>query len=463
VAADVPLALQTLYAELVDRAASDAFDEAFAEEGTFVPKTVRGRRYWYFQMPTGKGRVQRYVGPETPELLDRIKHHKRDRQDRRDRQTLVSTLVRSGHLPSPQPEIGEIVAALARAGVFRLRGVLVGTSAYQAYAAMLGARLPVAGLHTEDVDIAQFAAVSVAVGDQTPSALEILREVDASFRPVSEQTDNRRTTKYRAANGLRVDFLTPNRGPDTDQPASLPAFHTDAAQLRFLDFLIRDPEPAVLHGTGIYVTVPAPQRYAIHKLIVARRRRPGAAKSDKDVQQAASLLEVLIRKRPHELRSAWTEAYSRGPKWRKLLGEGLALVTAAVRDATVKVVGARRSAVDGLDLVFSAPVARYDSGRDVVLFRGEANGESVRCAVSLEAFEDFAEVESLDGDGCLAVYRKNRSLFEKMARLKYLEWPIEQIDEVLIKSADLEKLREQLNSPSAPAAPAPRKGRGRRP
>ena len=462
-AADVPLALQTLYAELVDRAASDAFDEAFAEDGTFVPKTVRGRRYWYFQMSTQKGRAQRYVGPETPELLDRIKHHKRDRQDRRDRQSLVSTLVRSGHLPSPQPEIGEIVAALAKAGVFRLRGVLVGTSAYQTYAAMLGMRLPVAGLQTEDVDIAQFAAVSVAVEDKTPTALEILWEVDASFRPVSEQTDNRRTTKYRAANGLRVDFLTPNRGPDTDQPASSPAFHTDAAQLRFLDFLIRDPEPAVvLHGTGIYVTVPAPQRYAVHKLIVARRRRPGAAKSDKDVQQASSLLEALIRKRPHELKSAWVEAYGRGPKWRKLLGESMALIPADVRDSLLKSVGMARSVVDGLDLTFAAPVARYDSARDVVTFRGEANGESVRCAVSRETLDDHFRLRQATDAARLELFRENRSLFERMTRLKYMEWPIEKLDEALIKTEDLERLLAGIKTPSAPSKPAPRRGRGRR-
>jgi hypothetical protein len=44
----------------------------------------------------------------------------------RERRSLVSTLVRSFGLQPPVPEIGEVVNVLANAGVFRLRGVLVG-------------------------------------------------------------------------------------------------------------------------------------------------------------------------------------------------------------------------------------------------------------------------------------------------------------------------------------------------
>lgn len=46
-----------------------------------------------------------------------------------------------------------------------------------------------------------------------------------------------------------------------------------ADPLRFLDFLIYEPVRAVLlHKSGISVIVPAPERYAVHKLIVASRR-----------------------------------------------------------------------------------------------------------------------------------------------------------------------------------------------
>ena len=67
------------------------------------------------------------MGADTPELLERIAHHREARNDERERRALVSTLVRSFNLPRPIPETGDTIAALAKAGVFRLRGILVGT------------------------------------------------------------------------------------------------------------------------------------------------------------------------------------------------------------------------------------------------------------------------------------------------------------------------------------------------
>lgn len=321
------LQVQTIYAELLERTAAGAFAEAFPEEGNFVRKTLKGRSYWYFQATTPDGRVQRYVGPETPELLERISRHKNLRNDVRERRTLVSTLVRSLGIPPPLAEIGDIVQALAGAGVFRLRGVLVGTVAYQIYPAMLGARLSGVAFRTDDVDIAQFREVSVAVGDATPPILDVLRSIDKTFRPIPHMSDGRKVTRYQGRGQLRVDFLTPNRGKDSSTPRTLPALRTNAEPLRFLDFLIRDAEPAVvLHGAGIYVSVPPPQHYAVHKLIVARRRAAGSAKQEKDLKQAESLIEVLAEKRPYDLRDAWNEAQGRGAAWRKLLTEASALL-----------------------------------------------------------------------------------------------------------------------------------------
>lgn len=334
------LVMQTTYAELLDRCRATAFHVDFPADGTFVPKTIKGKRYWYFQQSAHEGRAQKYVGLETPELLKQISEHKIFREDERERRALVSTLIRSFGLPRPLPEIGEIVAALAKAGVFRLRGILVGTVAYQTYAPMLGKRLPLPNLQTGDVDIAQFKNVSVAIEDKTPPVLDVLKAVDKTFRPVPHIHDQHNVTSYIAKNGLRVDFLTPNEGPDTDVPQPLPAFQTDAEPLRFLDFLIHDPEPAViLHGAGIYVLVPSPERYAVHKLIVSRRRQQGTSKREKDIQQSAGLIEVLIDKRPHEIKSAWNEAFLRGPTWQQLLTEGLSLLPTEVRDRLAKMVG----------------------------------------------------------------------------------------------------------------------------
>jgi hypothetical protein len=68
--------MQTTYAELLQRCAATAFSDAFPEDGTFIPKTIKGKRYWYFQQSSDDGRAQKYVGPETPQLLEQISNHK---------------------------------------------------------------------------------------------------------------------------------------------------------------------------------------------------------------------------------------------------------------------------------------------------------------------------------------------------------------------------------------------------
>jgi hypothetical protein len=333
---------------------------------------------------------------------------------------------------------------LATAGVFRLRGVLVGTVAYQVYAAMLGVRLPAAMVQTEDVDVAQFADVSAAIGDATRPMAEVLREVDASFRPVPH-VDPQRVTRYVAASGVRVEFLTPNRGRETEQPQNLPALGTDAQPLRFLDFLIRDPEPAVLlHGPGILVSVPAPQRYALHKLVVARRRREDA-KRDKDRLQAQALLDALVRRRPHELRAAWVEAFGRGRTWRRLLGEGLGLLPPATRDHVLRTVGARRAIIPGLNLHFVPGRVGYDDeareGYVFALVESDAMGsEGIRCCVDQDALEACFGPGPFDRAGCLASLRQHRTLIEHAARTKYLTAPVGFDHDVQLTRSDLEAM-----------------------
>ena len=435
------LVLQTTYAELVDRCATAAFDASFSGNGAFTPKIVNGRRYWYFQSTTDGVRSQRYVGPETPDLLKQIEEHKAALDDERERRSLVSTLVRSFGMPQPIPEIGATVEALAKAGVFRLRGVLVGTVAYQTYSAILGQKLPSAILQTGDIDIAQFGNVSVAVEDKTPPVLEILKEADNTFRPLLT-IHKGHVTSYTAKNGLRVDFLTPNEGPDTNEPQPLPAFQTDAQPLRFLNYLIYDSIPAVLlYGAGIYVTVPSPQRYAIHKLIISRRRSEGTGKREKDIHQVEGLFSLLWQKRSYELKSAWEEAYSKGNEWRRLLVEGLSELSPHPRDGLLKIIDHRRSFVTGLDLTFNSAPPFYDFSRDVITFEGKTNGGIIKCAISREALADHFGANNTDQKGRIEIFNRNRSAIEILARKKYLIFPIEEPGSVLIKTSDVEALR----------------------
>ena len=71
--------------------------------------------------------------------------------------------------------------------------------------------------------------------------------------------------------------------------------------------------------------VPRPERYAIHKLIVADRRRDGegSLKSAKDREQAAFMIEAMAEDRPDDLARACAAALEVGPRWREHIGNSL--------------------------------------------------------------------------------------------------------------------------------------------
>lgn len=317
---------RTIYADLAQRALDVRFANDFPLEGRFIRWRRNEREYWYFDRTDESGKkVRRYVGPVADaEITRRVAEHKELKNAVRQRRRLVSALVRDARLPTPDRTAGDVVAALADAGFFRLRGVLVGTVAYGCYPAYLGIRLADALQRTQDTDLAQFHSISVAVDDTTDDVREVLRVVDPTFDAIPDQMDGRRTTKFVNAEGYRVEFLTPNRTSDdvAGKPARMPALGgVDAVPLRFLDFLIYEPVRAVmLHRAGVPVTIPAPERYAVHKLIVASRRRKdgsGEAKDRKDLNQAVSLFRAMIElRRSDDLADAWMEARDRGPAWR---------------------------------------------------------------------------------------------------------------------------------------------------
>ncbi len=92
--------------------------------------------------------------------------------------------LRAGGIPTPDGLSGNVLAALAEAGAFRLRAVVVGSLAFQCYLPMLGFRAPGAAARTGDVDIGQFPAVSIAVDDRIePDLLSVLKSATRPSRP----------------------------------------------------------------------------------------------------------------------------------------------------------------------------------------------------------------------------------------------------------------------------------------
>ncbi|WP_374636809.1 GSU2403 family nucleotidyltransferase fold protein [Paracoccus sp. (in: a-proteobacteria)] len=302
-------------------------DEAVGDlRGTATRVTRNGRVYWYDSYRVGSEVRKHYIGEDSPELAARIARHGDQRaparQRRSDRARLVRLLRAEGYL-GLDPSTGSLMAALSGAGVFRLGGTVVGTHAFRLYEGELNLRLGFShAAQTDDLDIASFERLSLALEDAAaPPVQQVL--ADFSFAPVPS-LEQGRTWRWRQTTGnALVEFLTPAFGDEGLR--SLPALGVQAQALHYLNFLLAEPIPAAIpYRNGVLVQIPRPERFAIHKLIVADRRRgEDRLKAAKDRAQAAALIAALAQDRPDDLAEAYADAQSRGPRWRERIGASL--------------------------------------------------------------------------------------------------------------------------------------------
>lgn len=296
-------------------------DEAVINiRGTPMREERKGRYYWYDTYRVGDAVKKTYIGEDTDELAARIADHRQissDAEKRSQARTRLIRILRAEGFSPTDGASGKLYSALARTGVFRLGGTIIGTHAFRHYEGELGIRITQDDVaQTNDLDIAQFERLSLALGDKVEEPLAKTFE-DLAFSPVPSLQGTAVWRWRQTQTDTYVEFLTPSFRPEEDiRP--LPALGVSAQSLHFLNFLIADPIKAVaLYRSGVLVQIPRPEAYAIHKLIVANRRQggPDALKSRKDRAQAALLIRVLADDRPDELHEAYQDALSRGPAW----------------------------------------------------------------------------------------------------------------------------------------------------
>jgi len=92
---------------------------------------------------------------------------------------------------------------------------------------------------------------------------------------------------------LIIEFLVPEKGRGSDKAQFLPQFGLNAQPLRFLGFL-SESTIGTLVGS-IPVRLPHPIHFALHKLVVANRRR-SKEKAEKDTREGLKVLSALIAK-----------------------------------------------------------------------------------------------------------------------------------------------------------------------
>jgi hypothetical protein len=106
----------------------------------------------------------------------------------------------------------------------------------------------------------------------------------------------RHQAKRPGKDGLRVDVLTSGTEPGKVVPVPELGWHARA--IPHFDYLLASPRNVAMLAGGhcVPVAAPAPERLAWHKLYSSTRRVHDAAKAEKDLRQAATLLAVLVER-----------------------------------------------------------------------------------------------------------------------------------------------------------------------
>lgn len=325
--AELSLGAQTAYAELLEQTQALELRHHLGQlKGSFHRKKLKGRDYWYFAWRDLDGRVRfAYVGPDgerVQRLIARFAAEKSASLEPRARAAIAL-----GCAPLAGRHY-RIVRRLGDYGFFRAGGLLVGTHAFVALGNLLGVRWGGAD-RTLDVDFAHAGRnVSLALPASLRMDLhEALVSLELGLLPIA-QFGGGTGAQYRNPRDpeLRLDFLTAGHRGGA-RPVQVPELNIALQPLKFMEFsLERVTQGAVFAPEGAtVVNLPAPARYAVHKLIVhGERPLRERAKAAKDLHQAACLAEYFLGARPREFNAAWRDALGRGPGWRKRAREGKA-------------------------------------------------------------------------------------------------------------------------------------------
>jgi len=222
--------------------------------------------------------------------------------DFKARAKLCSVLTVSG-CNSPNRTSSKTMELLDAMGCFaKQQCVLIGSHAFSAIGNSLGVTWGAGTTETKDIDVGRMVKLS-----GSPSICITPTLLKAGFREIPQLNRKFPPTNFVHKNGMKIDFLTPLIGKPDAKPMLLRGTDVFAEPLRFLDYLIKDPQQAaVITRNGVLVLVPQPARYALHKCIIYQYRRD-TDKKEKDLLQAESILTVLEDSMPHLISQAWVD------------------------------------------------------------------------------------------------------------------------------------------------------------
>lgn len=346
---DFPLATQTAFAGLDTAARQADLARSIADvPGGFAKKKVAGREYWYYQIKTPDGLLQQsYVGPDDEQTKALIKRQS-DPAAKSAKQHLLRltrSAIELGCAAIPAKH-AKVIGRLADSGLFSAGGILVGTHAFLAYQNVLGVTWT-GGAATLDLDFAHAGRnVSLALPENLAiDAPAVIDSLQMGFVPNYSKTSFKKSDEP----DFDLDFLT-SRGRTKDAPIHIARLGLTMQPLRFMELSLEDPMRCTLLAKSgpIVVNIPKPQRYAIHKLLVyAERSQDQRTKANKDVIQAAALMDYLLTHDAMEIGLLWLAVKERGPGWRRRLDQGYKAMIALHPECDF--VGRLKAAIDFAD------------------------------------------------------------------------------------------------------------------
>jgi hypothetical protein len=296
-------ALTLLFSELEGVAASQS-QTFLGTPGVLTERSnENGTVYWVHRYSDATGRrVETYVGKvDDPKVGERVEDLRGRIESANAAIAQVRILARAGFATVDRKAYSTL-ASLHNHGVFRAGALLIGSHAYGALINALGVKA--VAYSTEDVDIARREALALA---DVPPFIDMLRATGIEFFEVPRVDRRAPSTSFaeRGGSRLTVDLLVPSRGDDYPT-IPVPELKAHAKGLPYLAYLLGSSQEVPIlspHGV-VLVRVPVPERYAVHKLIVAQLRGKTSAKPEKDLGQAATLIEALVERFPGAVEDA---------------------------------------------------------------------------------------------------------------------------------------------------------------
>ena len=276
-----------------------------------IRRNANGTKYYVRQFYDfdGRKRDQYLCQVDAPGCEGTVGGWKERIEEARDIRRNIRLLAREGFSILGAKHLAAL-APLSRHKIFEAGAILIGTHAFEVIVNRLGVRVAV--FSTEDIDIARPGKLALEK-PPTGGLLALLRESGIDFVDVPGFTHGAPPTSYkeRGRSRFTFDLVVPTRANGIGTVA-VPELAAHATALPYLKYLLAETQMGAAissHGTAA-VRVPVPERFALHKLVIAQLRAGRPEKSRKDLQQAAVLIAALGELFPGAIADAFEKTAS---------------------------------------------------------------------------------------------------------------------------------------------------------